>query len=149
MAKTAPLKFSLLANDPSKRASSVPCWTISQVECFFSAQSSFPLNNEAFWGLRTIHCGGMDVSGITQQELAVLPLDFLILLYKYIAFKFSVINVTKYIYTWLDLFVCKLSILDHISHCWGQIGISGLALKRAKLRGSAKIEFSGSIQNYY
>ena len=55
--------------------------------------------------------------------------------------KCSVINI-KHIYTWLDLFVCDLLILDHIGHCWGQIGISCLAPGRAKLRGSAKIEFS-------
>ena len=48
--------------------------------------------------------------------------------------KFSVINIIKYIsiLTWLDLFVCNLLILCHISHCWGQIGISFLALGRAK-----------------
>ena len=54
----------------------------------------------------------------------------------YIALKFSVIslNIIKYIsiLTWLDLFVCNLLILCHISHCWGQIGISFLALGRAK-----------------
>ena len=36
------------------------------------------------------------------------------------------------IHTRLDLFVCNLLILYHISHCWGQIGISFLALGRAK-----------------
>ena len=33
---------------------------------------------------------------------------------------------------YLDLFVCNLLILYHISHCWGQIGISFLVLGRAK-----------------
>ena len=48
--------------------------------------------------------------------------------------KFSVINIIKYIsiLTWLDLFICNLLILCHIRHCWGQIGISFLALGRAK-----------------
>ena len=36
------------------------------------------------------------------------------------------------IHTWLDLFVCNLLILCHISHYWGQIGISFMALGRAK-----------------
>ena len=43
----------------------------------------FPLEEEAFWVHRHLHWGGTDISGITQQDLPALPLDFETHVYKY------------------------------------------------------------------